>query len=196
MKKIIEIKYNSQRDNDSWGGKLQPWVQCFYTTCIMLLSRYIPDFEKREKETEYVDDIEVFVGKPGLGEQIIAKEHLSGRSGQYWVVQQAGIMKYMALSGRKGKCIFSAAMPIAEVVDSIDAGNPVAVGTDFGQGHVMLICGHDELGLFCEDPFGKGPDYKDTNGHQVHYAWDVVKKFFYSVTGHEGNVLAMRWQPE
>lgn len=191
----IEIKYNSQRDNDSWGGKLQPWAQCFYTSAIMLLSHYIKEYETKAKESEYVDDVEVNVGKPGIGEELEKKYNLPGRSGQYWIIQKEAIERKMLAAGFTGKMIFKEAMPIDEVTAAIDAGSPVIAGTGFGSGHVLLVCGHEEIGLKCEDPYGVGPTYSNTNGHQVLYTWPIIQQYFYSVTKQAGKMLAMYWQP-
>ena len=88
------MKYNSQRDNFSFGGRFRGNVQCFSTSAFMFMGAYSEKIRNGGDEMlkKYVDDVEITVGHRGIGEKI--KERFSwitGRTSYWWLVQKHGI---------------------------------------------------------------------------------------------------------
>jgi|SRR6185436_19441663 len=179
---LIQIVYNSQRDNDNWGGVLPYWAQCAYTSFIMFLSNWISIARTKEYETAYVDDTEALVGKPGIAEEAEKKyPWIKGRTGAWFYVHRDACAQRLAAAGVKGQMVCRAGEPLGggrinygtteEISAALKSGSPVVVSTKLtDQGHVVLIVGETFDAWILEDPYGDArTQYRDPNGHQVQY---------------------------
>lgn len=164
--------YINQRKNNSWGGKLSPHIQCFYSSAVMWLSYYKhlePGFYEN-----YVDDVERQVGKPGIAERLFPK--LTGRTGAYWDVHKAALSQYT------NNVRFDNTIPYDSFIELLEHG-PIITGTKkiglLSGGHVILSVKTTNEGVVVKDPYGNAiKNYKDQNGDMVLYPHDYLRKYF------------------
>lgn len=180
-----KIEYNSQRDNIDFGGKFPGWHQCFTTCAWMFMSFYVKDIVGSDDDrlAVYFDDVEEYVGTPGIGEKIKQKFNwIAGKTSYWWLVQQAGIQKWISLYGVKGKAKFFENKDFNKIYDYLLYG-PVILGTKklggLKGGHIILAVGIDDNGkdIICHDPYGDAnTNYKNKNGKYVIYKKDMLMK--------------------
>lgn len=164
--------YINQRNNPSFGGKLSPHIQCFYSSAVMWLSYYKhieDDFYER-----YVDDVEKTVGKPGIAERLFPK--LTGRTGAYWDVHKEALNQYT------NNVKFDNTIPYDSLLELLSKG-PVITGTKkiglLSGGHVILSVKADKDGVTVKDPYGNAmTNYKNFNGNNVVYPHEYLRKYF------------------
>jgi hypothetical protein len=131
---------------------------------------------------EYVDDVEVKVGKAGIAEQIIQKvKWITGFSSLWWAVQQAGIEKWLLANSVKGKAVFVDGGTFPKLNEALIFG-PVIVGTKkmggLPGGHIILLTGFNGIDYIANDPFGNATTlYKNQNGESVVYPYEFLKKY-------------------
>ena len=180
---LHEVDYNSQRDNFSFAGKFKGWIQCFSTCAYMLIS-YLTKFDGKDDKTlaRYVDDVEVTVGKPGIGEIVKRKYNwITGRTSLWWLTQKYGIEKWLWAEGLKGEAVFvDKKGDWQAVIDALKI-SPVILGTNkLGKlpgGHIILLTGFRKGEFIVNDPFGDAKDnYSDHNGNSVVYSLELLQK--------------------
>ena len=178
---LLPIQYNSQRDNFEWGGLLKAWAQCFYTSCVMFLSNWIPAANTKEYETQYVDDTEVLVGKPGIAEKVMRRYNwITGRTGAWLYTHRDAIQERFAAAALNLKVIGKAGENLggklnlgtpADISNALKNGSPVVISTKLTSfGHIVLIIGETDTSWILHDPYGNAlTDYRDLNGDSVRY---------------------------
>jgi len=179
------IKYNSQRDNYSFKGKFKAWWQCFSTSSWMFMSFYSGLIDGKDDNglSIYLDDVETKVGKPGIGEIIKRKyKWITGGTSFWWLVQKAGIGKYLNADGIEGKAIFIDRIINYEKLRTLIKRGPVILQTKkigrLPSGHIILAIGYDKSGIICHDPFGNAMTfYSDKDGKAVKYPDDYLRLF-------------------
>ena len=169
----MEIKYNSQRDNDSFGGKFPGWKQCFSTCSFMFLSYYCADIDGDDdsKLAMYLDDVEVAVGHEGIAEEVFKQQ---GPSSFWWYVQAAGIQKWLNERMIAGNVKFANCTASFSELKELVKNGPVILGTDklggLSGGHIILAVDSTIDGLIIKDPYGDAnTNYEDHNGDCVIY---------------------------
>jgi len=197
-----EVKYNKQRDNLNFGGTFSGWRQCFGTSAWMLIGYYAPDSYDATNDTElaaYLDDVEIKIGKKGIGEEEVKEHGIEGWSSIWWPVQQGGITKWLRQAGYKGKAVFMDATCSLEQLDKLLLDGPVIMATNklggLPGGHIILIVDQDGENYICNDPFGDATgNYQSDNGQNVKYKKSWLKPY---IAYHgNGKVRCMYWQPE
>lgn len=177
------IKYNSQRDNINVGG-FRPFWQCFSTASFMLMSFYSSKIRAFDDGmlSLYLDDVEASVGKQGIGEEIRKKyKWITGRTSFWWLVQRAGIQKWLDREGMKGTVVFRENVPFGEL-KGILKDRPVIIQTykipPLRGGHIILAVDTDENYIICNDPFGDArTKYRNHNGKNVRYNDGWLKRY-------------------
>lgn len=175
---IHEIKYNSQRNNPDFKGQFPGWKQCFSTSAWMFMSNYTDTINGTDDIglSKYLDDVEVKIGTPGIGEKVFEE---SGFSSFWWTVQKAGIEKWLHGAKVEGKAVFcDCSMGFFDLKDILDKG-PVILGTNklagLPGGHIILVVGYDDVNLICHDPYGDAnSNYKNFNGANVKYPFSFI----------------------
>lgn len=179
MRKII---YNSQRDNFTFEGKFKSWNQCFSTCAWMFISFYDKNIDATNDKqlAKYVDDVENNVGKPGIAEKIMEKlRWITGYTSMWYLVQQAGIQKYLP----KKKIIFNEFFSIKNLHELV-IKKPVIIGTSklggLKNGHIILLVDYDSKtdSFMVNDPFGDATgNYLYKNGDGVKYKKQWLNKY-------------------
>jgi hypothetical protein len=182
----LKVPYNSQRDNYYWGGALAASAQCFYTSVLMFLSAFIPAAATKDYESAYVDDVEVLVGKPGIGEIVMKRYNwIKGRTGAWFYTHRDAVIFRLAQAGIKGSVVCRAGEPLMggkfnfgtmeEVSAALKKGSPVVISTKLTSfGHIVCIVGETEDAWIVHDPYGNALlGYRSTDGSYVEYpkAW-------------------------
>lgn len=171
---MIKIKYNSQRDNFDFAGEFPAWKQCFSTCAFMFLSYYCSDIDGDDDImlSRYIDDVEVKVGREGIGEKIFSQ---MGFSSFWWYVQAAGIQKWLDDRNVTGKIKFeNTTLSYNKLHDIMDSGQPIILGTNklggLSGGHIILLVDSVLQGFIVHDPFGNAnTEYEDIDGEGVLY---------------------------
>jgi hypothetical protein len=156
-----------------FAGKFPGWSQCMSTSAWMLITYYCTKWRADDDQmlAEYVDDVEAVVGKPGIGEVIKQKYNwITGNTSLWWLVQKAGVEKWLNANGVEGQCIFRESNGTWEELYAEVEKGPVVVGTNqlpgIPGGHIILAVDRDTY----NDPFGNATTaYKDANGEYVVY---------------------------
>lgn len=180
------VGYNKQRDNVNFHGKFSGYAQCFSTSVWMAMSFYCSQIDAVDDIalSKYVDDVEASVGnKPGLAEDLrTGNVSLKGRTSLFWVVQKAGMQKWLSARKVAGRAGVNLRAPFSMLIDLLDSG-PVVVGTNkmggLKGGHIVLAIGYDDDAVICNDPFGDATtNYEDRNGDSVRYSRSFLEKYF------------------
>jgi hypothetical protein len=170
------IGYNSQRDNIDFGS-FPGYKQCFTTVSWMFMSFYTSriDATDDKKLAIYFDDVEDSVGtQQGIGEKIKRKfQWITGNTSYWWLVQRAGIEKWLWGKGVQGNAIFEEKMPFDDLCDLIYHG-PVILQTKkmggLSGGHIILVVAYDKNNIICHDPYGNAlTNYRIRDGAYVEY---------------------------
>jgi hypothetical protein len=192
----MEIGYNSQRDNFSFAGKFSAWSQCFSTCAWMLLSYYDKACRADDDKglAQYVDDVEMRVGSPGIGERVMRKfAWITGFTSLWWLVHKEALEERLRAAGLKGSMVFRESDGTwEELYRQADKG-PVIIGTSrlggLPGGHIILAVRPG----FYHDPFGNAmTGYADVNGANVNYPMERVRSAF-EVAG-AGRLRYLFWQ--
>lgn len=182
-----KVQYNSQRDNFNFKGKFMGGSQCFSTCAWMFMSYFSPSIKANDDKalSIYVDDVEAFVGGKGIAEKIIKKYNwITGKTSLWWLVQQAGIEKWLKDFKVKGKVVFSDLEYDFDNLKTLLEKSPVILGTNkiggVRGGHIILVVGYNDNynNFIVNDPYGDAKTkYKDHNGENVEYSYDFLKKY-------------------
>ena len=198
---LLKIGYNTQRNNDSFGGKFPSWNQCFTTSAIMFMSYFTPSIKAEDDITlaKYLDDVEDTIGNAGIGEEIARRDHIQGSTSYWWSVQQAGITKWLNNNGIQGKALFKESVhSLTDLPGILDKHGPVILATDkmggLPGGHIILAIGYDSTGIIFNDPFGNATTgYQNTNGANVLYSYEFLMKA--TIVQKPDKIRCMYWQP-
>jgi hypothetical protein len=161
------------------------------------MSYFCNEIEANDDEglSRYLDDIEITIGTPGIGEVVKRKyDWIMGRTSLWWMVQKEGIEKWLNEREIKGKIIFrDCDLDYNQLSSILDKHGPIILGTNkiggLPGGHIILLIGHDEQGKFCHDPFGDAKmNYKNIEGKGVRY----LDEYLIQYTGQ--NVRCMYWK--
>jgi len=182
-----KIRFNSQRNNFDFAGKFKGYQQCFATSAWMFMS-FFSDFFRADDDKQlakYVDDVCNEVGESGIGEEEAKYHKLSGNSAYYWLVQSAGIKKWLGSAGKKIAISYDS-QSTADKIKSALKDSPVIVGTNrlggLKGGHIILIADIDGEDFIVNDPYGNArTNYTDHNGDSVRYPVAWLSKY---LTGH------------
>ncbi|MDX1960144.1 MAG: C39 family peptidase [Leptospiraceae bacterium] len=174
---LHQIKYNTQRDNPNFSGRLPGSWQCFPTSAVMFLSHFDKSYETKEKELEFIDDVQAGFGNPGIAEQV---KGWFGISGEWWLVELAAIQKRIPTLN----VIFDTALSIDLLKTAIQT-SPVIIGTrkigGLKGGHIILVVGYDvnKDEFIVHDPYGNANKlYRDTNGAFVRLKSEYLKNHY------------------
>jgi uncharacterized protein YvpB len=170
VKKILDIKYNSQRDNPAVAGV--PWSsQCGYTSVAMMLSAFLPEADSDKFVAELVRRMET----PGpLLDRILAKVpwargKRTGMFGDAYAAAVAAILEERAPHLRA--VWIPTGGTAAQLQAAIDAGSPANLSTMLTEhGHYIPVIGYDRENWICNDPHGNAlTGYANPDGHRVRY---------------------------
>jgi hypothetical protein len=152
----------------------------------MFISFYNDNIDAKDDGglARYLDDVEDSLGKPGIGEVIKRKYNwIRGSTSYWWLVQQAGIQKWLDKDGIQGKVIFSEKNFSFDTLPRLLEDGPVILNTaGLGStaGHIILAVGYDEENIICHDPYGDAKtNYANINGESVEYP----KNYLVNYTG-------------
>jgi len=177
-----QIGWNSQRDNQSFGGKFSASSQCFSTSAWMFICHYAKIIDAKDDEglAQYVDDVEAMVGQSGIAERTIAKLKfkITGYTSLWWAIQEAGITEWLNDYKIPGRALFTDGEQISMLSIYLKNG-PVILGTKklggLPGGHIILAVDMEDGGLICNDPYGDANGkYKDKNGEAVRYNYSWI----------------------
>lgn len=174
------IGYLSQRGKNYLG--FSGLRKCFSASAWMFLSFYNDKISTDDIDgfNEYFDDVEATVGAVGTGEEIAAKEHLTGPTSIYFDVQAAAIQKRM----REGIAV-DTRFPIANL-PALVAQKPVIIRTYklgglLPGGHIILLVDYLIKGeAYCvNDPYGDAyhSSYQNANGQCAIYPKEFLEKY-------------------
>ena len=123
----------------------------------------------------YLDDVEMVIGKPGIGEKIRNKySWIKGHTSEWWLVQQNGIEAWLWRQGLRGNAVFrDLTVPFDDLRSLIDGG-PIILGTSklggLPGGHIILAIGYTDEGIICHDPYGNAiKKYTSAAGANILY---------------------------
>lgn len=182
----LDIQYNSQKNNESFGGKFPGYIQCFTTSAWMLMSYYSLEIDALDDKSlsKYLDDVEVTIESiPGVAEEIQKQDHsVLGKTSLFWEVQRAGITKWLQQKNVIGKAICNYTSSLSQVRKLLNDG-PIIIGTNkmggLPGGHIILAIGFDDIHIICHDPFGNANlNYSNSNGNSVYYEDTFLVKYF------------------
>jgi hypothetical protein len=134
---------------------------------------------------KYFDDVEISVGKPGIGERIKARyEWITKKGSSYWgLVQEAGIQKYLP----SHKIIFDTKFPIKNLYELVEKGPVIICTSKMGGlkgGHIILLVDNweneytNDKGYYVHDPYGHALfNYKNKNGENKMYTENYLNKY-------------------
>jgi hypothetical protein len=195
-----KIGWNDQRDNYDYAGKFKAWWQCFSTSAWMFLSWLTGDKIKAKDDkglAQYLDDVEITVGKTGVAERTIARLRLkiTGGSSYWWAIQQAGIKEWAAANGVNADIQFRDGTILISSLPTILKTSPVIIATKYlgglPGGHIVLIVDYDEKSnsYIVNDPFGNAKTkYLDKNGDSVLYNAEWFSQYI-NVGGNKCRVI-------
>ena len=174
---IYSIGYNSQRDNIDFAGKFPGFWQCFTTCAWMFMSYYSKSIDATDDNglASYLDDVEMMIGKPGIGEKIRNKyDWIKGHTSEWWLVQQNGIEEYLWKRGVTGNAIFKDQTIGYDSLNGLLDVGPVILGTNklggLKGGHIILAVGYTPEGIICHDPYGNAiKKYASAAGANILY---------------------------
>lgn len=173
---MFNIKWNSQRNNHNFLGKLSASIQCFPTSSVMFISYWKKEYETLEAETKFTDDVEANVGKRGTAEEV---KGWSGRSSAWWIVHLAAIKKVLP----NQKVVYSSNVSLDRLIEILQYSPVIFSASKIGGlpgGHIFVVVGYDKAtdSFIINDPFGNAmKNYKDTNGANVKYPRSYLSKF-------------------
>lgn len=166
------------------AGRLSRFRQCFSCCAWDFLSAYIPPPDY----SEYLDDVEVCIGKTGIAEKVALKfpQVLSlGQSSLWFVVHQAAIQQRLNAAGISGSCIVVENGSFDALYHARLSGSPVIAGMSglpYGSaalgGHMILnfLSGNKSL---WNDPFGDARTaYLSQSGERLPYPDGWIKQYF------------------
>lgn len=181
-----KIAFNSQRDNDDFGGKFKAFNQCFTTSAIMLMSFYSKQIAGDDDIflKKYLFDIEATLNPSGLGARLKLKyKWIKGATSYWWLVQKDAIEDYLHHYGVKGAAVFYDDNCLISSLRDFAVVGPFILQTNklggLPGGHIILVVdyNHEKKTLICHDPFGDArTNYKEHDGAYVEYGIDFLKE--------------------
>ena len=182
-----KINYNSQRDNDDFGGRFKAFNQCFSTCAVMLMSFYSKNVAGGDDVflKKYLYDIEATLNPSGLGARLKMKyKWIKGATSLWWLVQKDAITDYLHHFGTKGQAVFYDDNCLIGSLPDFATVSPFILGTSklggLPGGHIILVIEYNiKTGaLVCHDPFGDArTNYKSTKGAYVEYPLGWITPF-------------------
>lgn len=186
-----KVDANFQGNNPNFNGKFSGWWQCFSTSVWMFLGYFIPEINGTDDKglSRYLDDVEVTIGKPGIGEKVKQQfSWITGRTSLWWLVQKAGIEKWMRIYGIKGQAVFKDKnIPFEELNNIIKKYGPVILQTNkmggLKGGHIILLIGFGSDGFGNEyfivnDPAGNATtNYSSREYASLKYPKNFLRQF-------------------
>lgn len=182
-----KIAYNSQRNNDDFGGQFRAYNQCFSTCAIMFMSHYSKQIAGDDDRflKKYLFDAEATLNPQGLGARLRLKyKWIKGATSVWWLVQQEAINDYLHHYGVKGQAVFYDATMLIESLPEFAKLGPIILGTSkiggLPGGHIILIVDYNAKtkSLVCHDPFGDARNqYGNTNGAYVEYDLEWITPY-------------------
>ncbi len=189
-----DVGQNDQDNNFDFNKLFLATWQCFSTCSWMLMSWICPEIKYDDDKglAKYLDDVEINVGSPGIGEEIARKLGIKAGSSYYFAVQQAGIQKWMNDRDCKGKVVFSEKkIKFYDLPDMLDK-SPVILNTSgLGgtRGHIILAIGYTDDNIIVNDPFGDARDsYTDKYGEGLFYEKEWLKRYCGE------NIICLYWE--
>lgn len=184
MRKVLKIKYNSQRDNIAFKN-LQGYDQCAYTSAAMLLSHFIPAYSQDALIGEMIKEVEPIYGSGSIGQIVLAKlpglkNKRIGAFGDSWPIIIDAILKSHKI--KKTAKFIPHSGTDEDIIKAIDSGSPCLLSTMLSsKGHYVLIVGYikNAKGIInafiVHDPYGKVlTGYKDINGAFCEIPWSTL----------------------
>lgn len=190
QRKILNIEYNSQRDNIA-TPVAGPMSQCGYNAAWMWLSHFIPKIHSSDdgQLAKFVDGMEPAYGLYGFGDDILEShpEYAGRRMGAFMENYSRIISRYLELYGIQGHLVYREGYgdksgSLQEIIDAIDGDSPVFLSTRLtSAGHFVLVIGYDfdQQSLIIHDPFGNATGdkpYSDQDGEAVLYSFDKIRE--------------------
>ena len=177
-----EIGYNTQRDNYAFFNRFPGWKQCFSTSAWMLMSFFTAKINAGDDTglAKYFDDVEDAVGTSGIGEIIKRKYNwIKGETSYWWLVQEAGITKWLNAYGISGRAKFTNEGTYEDVAAKLEKV-PVIIGTyklrGLPGGHIILLVGLEGNDCIVNDPYGDANTwYQDKDGKAKKYSIDLIR---------------------
>jgi len=176
---IHEIKFNSQRDNNSFGGLRPASTQCYPTCAYMFMSYFISAIDGADDRglAEYMNEVEIRIPGGTIAENFYMKNPNFPKalpSSVYWDMQCYAINQYFDRYGvnktaQWGEVTF-------EKMKQILNASPVILGTMLtASGHIILLRGFEDGKFYVNDPYGDWrTGYRDVNG-AVEYPESLIK---------------------
>lgn len=192
-----EVGYNAQDNNIDFGKVFPGWAQCMTTCAWMLMCFLCPSMKSNDDNSlaQYLDDVEVDIGNPGIGEWVKRKfPWINGHTSYWWLTQKYGMEKWLWRNGIAGEAVFENGVPFEKLQEFLTYG-PVIMGTDkiggLPGGHIILVSGISATGYIIKDPFGNAmTNYKSKNGDGVLYPAFYLRE-------HAGETInCMYWRPK
>ena len=112
-------------------------------------------------------------------EEVMEEEHIKkGNSGYFWVVQEAGIQKWLDKVGKEYYATWVEGGSYEQLIKALEE-NPVIFGTKkLGRlkgGHIILLNEHVNYYFHVNDPYGDARiDYKNISGGNIVYTEDFL----------------------
>jgi uncharacterized protein YvpB len=152
--KILDVPHFSQLNN-----VYHPEGTCNLTCAAMCL--YYHGVRAKKKGVQLEDELFEYVYDNKLSRH--SAEHIAK------VIRAFGCQDKFTWNGT-----------IAEIEQSIDAGNPCIIHGMFTRsGHIIVVRGYDDAGLFVNDPYGEFWDTGyDTgvSGEKLHYSHGLIQR--------------------
>lgn len=150
----LDVPFRSQRDN-----KYAPYQACNLTSVAMVLDYFDLADDKDGKQLE----------------DILFKEFEIEGKNKYLHSHLSKEMRDRGLHAR-----FTTKGKIEEIKRHLDKGYPCIISGSFTRGgHIIVVRGYDDKGLFVNDPYGEvlGRTYKyqATTGENLHYSYGLIK---------------------
>lgn len=184
MKKILEVPYFAQNDN-LWFGDAPGSVQCCPTSNAMyaaFMKPYIYDAvmasgQYKEFECHYKDNF--------LDLGYTSYDRGNHDAHTVCLREKYDLNTYWTTQGT-----------IEDIIKAIDSGHPVVRAIDYkSSGHVDIIIGYDDDGLYVNDPYGiragtenyysvVNPGYGETYGKHDHFSWSLCDRLMFDSVGH------------
>jgi hypothetical protein len=133
--------------------------------------------------SKYLDDVEDYIGSPGIAEKVKRQYNwIRGKTSFWWLVQKAGIEKWLHRENIPGRAVFKDKNISYEQLRALINDGPVILQTDkmggLRGGHIILAIDYNDYGIICHDPFGDAvTNYTDHDGDAVVYSDLYLRKY-------------------
>lgn len=169
------IEYESQRNNFNLDGSKNTNNQCMISSYAMLIRwvgrKYNINEFKEMSEHQWLAIIENTQLKKDGENRLFGPLHARQLN---FMLHQKGIKAEVV---RKHMTPYEIKEHIEKFKSPVIMGTWISEYLHGAKGHIMIAVGGDEDGVFAHDPYGKCyTNYKDHNGSNVFYSWDVMDK--------------------